>query len=250
MLGARAHSLLCDCPDERKLSANAELRIVVVDDDIDRWTGLIYFLRRPGLVIDISPQIPEGLLSSRPSTPICLILDVKPGRDGLQFQQRLAAANVFVPIIFLADSTDIVMSVRAMKNGAVDFLSRPFRDEDLLEAVGIALARDQAWCEERQLLSMLRRRFETLSHRERQVMEGVVKGKQNKQVAFDLDISEITVKAHRGKVMRKMKATSLPELTRMADKIAQSCPLVEGTHLAVAARRPMSRMPAAPSEHA
>jgi FixJ family two-component response regulator len=218
MEGASTPSLICRPPCVSKLQP----QVVVVDDDVDGWSYLTCALQRLGLSIDISPGIPAGLLSGRPDTPICLILVVKPGRDSFNFQQQLAAANVFMPIIFVADTGDIAMSVRAMKNGAVDFLSKPFRDEDMLEAVETGLARDRAWCEEQRSLSILNSRFETLSQRERQVMERIVEGRLNKQVAFDLGISEVTVKAHRGKVMRKMQALSLPELARMADKIAQS----------------------------
>ena len=203
----------------RRLPSDREPRVVVVDDDVDSWTRLTRIFQPMGLHIHISARIPEEFLSGRPDSPICLIVAVKPGRNGIQFQEQLAEANVFVPIIFLAECGDVATSVRAMKNGAVDFLIKPFRDEDLLEAIKIGLARDYVWCEEYRSLSILRNRFETLSLRERQVMERIVKGKLNKQVAFDLSISEITVKAHRGKVMRKMKAMSLPELARMADRI-------------------------------
>jgi FixJ family two-component response regulator len=151
-----------------------------------------------------------------------LIIDVRPGRDGLQFQQRLAAAHIVVPVVFVTGFANVATSVRAMKNGAVDFLSKPVRDEDLFEAIERALAYDRAWCLEQQLLAGLKGRFETLSLRERQVMARVVEGRLNKQVASDLGISEITVKAHRGRVMRKMKAGSLPELARMADRIART----------------------------
>jgi len=222
----------CSSSDRpRKTSHEGEPRIVVVDDDVDRWTGLISNFERLGVCMDISAQIPESFLSGRPGSPICLILEIKPGRDSLQFQQRLAASQVFIPIIFVAESSDVAISVKAMKNGAIDFLGKPFRDEDLLEAVRTGLARDRVWCEERRSPSVLMDRLETLSHRERQVMDEVVRGKLNKQIAFDLSISEITVKAHRGKVMRKMLATSLPEPARMADKIAaQGGPLYRAAH--------------------
>ena len=235
MLDALTPSLLRAHPRAGKRSGDAERRILVVDDDPAPWAGLICILLRCGVSADISPRIPESLLSGRPATPICLILDLRPGRDGLRFQQRLAAAGVFVPIIFVAEASDTALTVKAMKNGAIDFFGKPFRDSDLSEAVEIGLARDQAWCDEQRSLSLLRSRFETLSLRERQVMAGVVQGKLNKQVAFDLSISEITVKAHRGKVMRKMNAMSLPELARMADRLAHACPWRDDAYRALAA---------------
>ena len=231
MQGAGTLSISAGPPGVRRHLARAP-QIVVVDDDLEGWAGLICLLERMGLTAEVSPRIPESLLVGRPDTPMCLIMDINPGRDGLQFQQRLAEARVFVPIIFVAESGDISKSVKAMKNGAVDFLSKPFRNEELLEAIEIGLGRDQAWCAERRSLSTLRSRFETLSQRERQVMGGIVKGKLNKQVAFDLGISEITVKAHRGRVMRKMNAMSLVDLARIADKIAPSCPPSDNGYIA------------------
>jgi FixJ family two-component response regulator len=204
------------------VACGIKAEVIVVDDVSDSWAWLSDSLLYTGVRVTVSDRAPEFLLLGRPDTPICLIIDVRPGRDGLQFQQRLAAANIVVPIIFVTGFGNVVTSVRAMKNGAVDFLSKPVRDEDLLEAVERALVRDRAWCDEQRALSVLKSRFETLSLRERQVMAQVVEGRRNKQIAGDLGISEITVKAHRGQAMRKMKAGSLPELARMADKIAQA----------------------------
>ena len=150
--------------------------------------------------------------------------------------RQLDAARTYIPLVFVADFANVSMSVEAMKSGAVDFLCRPYRDDDLLAAIEIGLARDHAWCERRQSYIDLTRQYDTLSKREQQVMELVVRGKMNKQIAFALGISEITVKAHRGKLMRKMAARSLPDLTRMADAITQSCTLADGRSALQASR--------------
>lgn len=207
---------------ESVVACEIKPQVIVVDDASEAWTSLSASLRYSGVRVMVSDRAPDFLLLGRPDTPLCLIIDVRPGRDGLQFQQRLAAANIVVPIIFVTGFGNVATSVRAMKNGAVDFLSKPVRDEDLLEAVERALIRDRAWCDEQRALSALKSRFETLSPRERQVMAQVVEGRLNKQIAGDLGISEITVKAHRGRAMRKMEAGSLLELARMADKIARA----------------------------
>jgi FixJ family two-component response regulator len=148
------------------------------------------------------------------------VLDVRlPGRSGLDFQRELAVANIHVPIIFITGYGDIPMSVQAIKGGAIEFLTKPFRDQDLLDAIQLGLARDREWLENEEAIAALRARFETLTPREREVMALVVTGRLNKQIAYDIGISEITVKVHRGQVMRKMKAASLPDLARMADKL-------------------------------
>lgn len=159
----------------------------------------------------------------RPYGPTCLVLDVRlPGRSGLDLQRELSAANIHLPIIFITGHGDIPMSVQAMKGGALEFLTKPFRDQDLLDAIQLGLARDDARRADEKALAALRERFETLSPREREVMAEVVKGRLNKQIAGDIGISEITVKVHRGQVMRKMKASSLPDLARMAEKLKLS----------------------------
>lgn len=195
--------------------------VLIVDDHPGDWTRLGSILEASGISMNVSGDMPEYLVLGRQRGILCLILELRPGRDCFDFQQRLAAANVFVPIIFVTTSGNISMSVTAMKNGAIDFLAKPLNDQELYSSIQIGLDRDNAWYDESRQLSALAERYQTLTARERQVMEKVVAGRLNKQVGGDLGISEITVKAHRGQVMRKMRAKSLPDLTRMADKIAQ-----------------------------
>jgi len=200
-----------------------EPTIIVVDDDPEMREALGGLLRSVGLQVQLLPSVPEFLKSAPPDGPTCLVLDVRlPGQSGLDFQRELAAANVRLPIIFITGHGDIPMSVQAMKGGALEFLTKPFRHQDLLDAIQLGLARDRAQRAEEKALAALRERFEMLSPRERQVMAEVVKGRLNKQIANDIGISEITVKVHRGQVMRKMKASSLPDLARMAEKLKLS----------------------------
>jgi FixJ family two-component response regulator len=196
--------------------------VVIVDDDSSVREALGSLLRSVGLSVKLFESVPDFLKSGRPDGPSSLVLDVRlPGRSGLDLQRDLAAANVRIPIIFITAHGDIPMVVRAMKGGAIEFLTKPFREQELLDAVQLGIERDQAYLESEQTLTVLRECFGTLSPRERQVMVEVVKGRHNKEIAADMGISEITVKIHRGQVMRKMKASSVPELTRMADKLNQ-----------------------------
>ena len=196
-----------------------EPTIIVVDDDPGIRESLHGLLRSVGLQVKALASVPEFLKEGRPEGPACLVLDVRlPGRSGLDFQRDLSAANVHLPIIFITGYGDIPMSVQAIKGGAIEFLTKPFRDQELLDAIQLGLARDRAWLEEAKAMAALRSRFETLTPREREVM-ALVTGRLNKQIAHDIGISEITVKVHRGQVMRKMHAASLPDLARMADKL-------------------------------
>ena len=197
-----------------------ESTVIVVDDDPGVREALGSLFRSVGLQVNMLASLPEFLQEGRPDGPTCLVLDVRlPGRSGLDFQRELAASDIQVPIIFITGYGDIPMSVQAMKGGAIEFLTKPFRDQDLLDAIQQGLARDRAWLETEKALGGLRARFETLSQREREVMTLVVTGRLNKQIAADIGISEITVKVHRGQVMRKMNAGSLPDLARMADRL-------------------------------
>ena len=194
--------------------------VIIIDDDPGMRDSISSLIRSVGFQAKTLVSVDEFRKAGRPPGPTCLVLDVRlPGQSGLELQRELAASHIQLPIVFITGHGDIPMTVQAMKGGAIEFLTKPFRDQDLLEAVQVGLARDQARLDDEQSMSALRERFETLTEREREVMAGVSAGQLNKQVAFDLGISEITVKVHRGQVMRKMKASSLPDLARMADKL-------------------------------
>lgn len=200
--------------------ANAEPTVIIVDDDEGILVALGSLLRSVGLQVKLMPSVPELLKAGHPDSPTCLVLDVRlPGRSGLDFQRELAVANIRIPIIFITGHGDIPMSVQAMKGGAIEFLTKPFRDQDLLDAIQVGLDCDRARIEEEKAVAELRARFDKLTRREREVMALVAKGRLNKQIAGDIGISEITVKVHRGQVMRKMQACSLPDLARMSDKL-------------------------------
>jgi FixJ family two-component response regulator len=197
-----------------------EPTVIVVDDDPGIREALGGLFRSVGLQVKVLASVPEFLQEGRPDSPTCLVLDVRlPGRSGLDFQRELAASDIQVPIIFITGYGDIPMSVQAMKGGAIEFLTKPFRDQDLLDAIQQGLERDRTWLENERATAALRARFDTLSPREREVMTLVVTGRLNKQIAGDIGISEITVKVHRSQVMRKMQARSLPDLARMADRL-------------------------------
>ena len=194
--------------------------VVVIDDDPDFRASLGRLLRSVGLNAQLFASIADYLRFEPPDCPTCLILDVRlPGRSGLDFQRDLAAANTELPIIFITGHGDIPMTVQAMKGGAIEFLTKPFRDQDLLDAVNLGLARDRVRREQNETLSALRTRFEVLTLRERRIMIQVAQGRRNKQIAGDMGIAEATVKVHRSNIMRKMRVASLAELYRIADKL-------------------------------
>ena len=197
--------------------------VIVIDDDPAIREALGSLIRSVGFQATLLASVGEFLKSGRPEGASCLVLDVRlPGQSGFDLQRELTEMRMQLPIIFITGHGDIPMSVRAMKGGAIEFLTKPFRDQDLLDAIQLGLERDRAWLAEEKVTSDLRARFETLTPREREVMVRVVAGRLNKQIAFDMGISEVTAKVHRGQVMRKMKASSLPDLARMADKLKLS----------------------------
>ena len=199
---------------------NADPSVLLIDDDPEFRDSVARLLRTVGLHTREFSSVPDFLKADPPEGPTCLVLDVRmPGRSGLELQRDLAAANRQVPIIFITAHADVPMTVQAMKGGAIEFLTKPFRDQDLLDAVEAGLARDRARRESERALAALRERFDTLSSRERDIMLHVVAGRLNKQIAHDIGIAESTVKVHRANLMRKMKARSLPELSRMADTL-------------------------------
>ncbi|MDB6102801.1 MAG: fixJ [Gammaproteobacteria bacterium] len=194
--------------------------VFVIDDDPSMRGALEDLVVSVGLQVRpfASPQ--DFLQSKLPDSPGCLVLDVRlPGMSGLTFQKELARLGVGLPVIFITGHGDIPMSVRAMKAGAVEFLTKPFHDQELLDAIHTAIERDRGRRREAVLVAELRERYATLTERERQIMTHVVVGRANKQIAAELNLSEMTVKVHRGQVMRKMYAGSLPELVRMADRL-------------------------------
>jgi FixJ family two-component response regulator len=195
--------------------------VFVIDDDTAVREALQSLLRSVGLRVATFASAREFLTSQRPDAPACLVLDVRlPGLSGLDLQRELAAVEIDLPIIFITGHGDIPMSVQAMKAGAVEFLTKPFRDQDLLDAIAQALEQDRAARAQRAGLAELRERYEQLTPREREVMGLVVSGLLNKQIAAELGVSEITIKVHRGQVMQKMGAESLADLVRMADKLS------------------------------
>jgi FixJ family two-component response regulator len=199
---------------------DATSTVLVIDDDVHLRNSLGRLLRSVGLNAQLFASVSEFLKSEPTQGPSCLVLDVRlPGQSGLEFQRELAAAGTALPIIFITGHGDIPMSVQAMKSGAIEFLTKPVRDQELLDAIQFGLARDRIRRENEGALTDLQKRFATLSEREREIMLHVARGRLSKQIAADIGIAEATVKVHRSKAMRKMNARSLPEFGQMVAKL-------------------------------
>jgi FixJ family two-component response regulator len=200
--------------------AAAKPTVLVIDDDPDLRASIARLLRSLDLDAQLFASISDFLKFDPPDASCCLVLDVRlPGQSGLDFQRDLAAAHRELPIIFITGHGDIPMTVQAMKGGAIEFLTKPFRDQDLLDAIRLGLTLDRTRLDDEEALTALKERFTLLSPREREIMVQVARGRLSKQIAGDLGIAEATVKVHRSRLMRKMKARSLPALSRMVDKL-------------------------------
>jgi FixJ family two-component response regulator len=194
--------------------------VFVIDDDPSIRDTMEDLLQSVGLAVRVFESPQEFLATERPDAPACLVLDVRlPGQSGLDFQRQLAASRIDLPIVFISGHGDVPMVAQAMKAGAIEFLSKPFRDQSLLDAIQAGIARDRIRRREAVVLADLRTRLDSLTEREREIMALVVSGLMNKEVAAALQVSEVTVKVHRGHLMHKMRAKSLPELVRMADRL-------------------------------
>jgi len=205
--------------------------VFVVDDDLSVREALNSLIRSVGLRVETFASAQDFLQQQRPDAAACLVLDVRmPGLSGLDLQRELAHSGERIPIIFITGHGDIPMSVRAMKAGAVEFLPKPFRDEDLLDAIREALERDQVARQQRAELAEIQDKYDTLTSREREVIVLIVKGMLNKQVAAELGITEITIKVHRRRILQKMKAKSLPALVRMVEKLRLTDLANKSTH--------------------
>jgi len=199
---------------------DANSTVLVIDDDPDLRASVGRLLESLGIDVRLFASIADFFKSDPPDGPTCLVLDVRlPGQSGLDLQRELAMAKRELPIIFITGHGDIPMSVQAMKGGAIEFLTKPFRDQDLLDAIQLGLSRARARCEIQEALADLRKRFVTLSPREREIVIQAARGRLSKQIAHDIGIAESTVKVHRSRAMRKMKAASLLELSRMMDSL-------------------------------
>jgi FixJ family two-component response regulator len=205
-------------PDD--LTSAEQPIVFVIDDDESMRRALTNLFQSVGLRVEVFGSAPELLQSTLPDVASCLVLDIRlPGLSGLDFQLELTKANIHIPIVFMTGHGDIPMSVGAMKAGAVDFLSKPFRQQEMLDAVNVAIERDRKRRKDEKLLSDLRARFETLTARERDVLALVVSGLMNKQIAAEMGIAEITVKIHRGHIMKKMATRSLADLVRITEAL-------------------------------
>jgi RNA polymerase sigma factor (sigma-70 family) len=216
----RSSNLLCPPGISGVHMTETPAIVYVVDDHPSVRRAIKRLVESEGLQVELFGSAPEFLQARRPDAPSCLVLDIKlPGINGLDFQRQLSGAGIRIPIIFITGHGDIPMTVRAMKAGAVEFLTKPFRDKDLLDAIQLALERDRARRQEESEIAVLWERFESLTPREREIFRLVVTGRPNKQIAADLGTSEITIKVHRASVMRKMQAESLADLVGMAGRL-------------------------------
>jgi RNA polymerase sigma factor (sigma-70 family) len=197
--------------------------VFVIDDDASVRDAIADLLRSVGLTVESFGSTQEFLQRERPDVPGCIVLDVRlPGPSGLEFQRTLSNSSIHLPIIFISGHGDIAMSVRAMKSGAIEFLTKPVPEQQLLDAIQTGIERDRARRQEARVVAELRERFDSLTPREREVLALVVTGRRNKQIAAQVNLSEMTVKVHRSQIMRKMRAKSLVDLVRMADALGAS----------------------------